>query len=103
MHKQAHLSKTPTATPASTRRTGLMSTRRSLQTIAESLQRLTSVDVQILHAVLRYPFLRAEDIAVARQIHIATVYRHLAQLHDAGLIECVIPGSWERAVAPSIT
>ena len=68
-----------------------MSTRRSLQAIADVVQRLSPVDVQILQAVLRYPFLRAEDIGVARQIHVATVYRHLALLHESGLIERVIP------------
>ena len=69
-----------------------MSTQRSFEAITAMVQRLSSVDVHILHAVLRYPFLRAEDIAVARQIHIATVYRHLALLHSSGLIERVIPG-----------
>jgi predicted transcriptional regulator len=68
-----------------------MSTRHSFEAITAMVQRLSSVEVHILHAVLRYPFLRAEDIAVARQIHIATVYRHLTQLHDSSLIECVIP------------
>ena len=92
MHNQRDMKRTTTGTPAPTSSAGRMSTRRSLEAIADVVQHLSAMDVQILHAVLRYPFLRAEDIAVARQIHIATVYRHLTLLHASGLIERVIPG-----------
>ena len=85
MHNQASMGKT------TTQRSSRMSTRRSLQAIADAVQRLSPVDVQILQVVLRYPFLRAEDIGVARHLHVATVYRHLALLHALGLIERVIP------------
>ena len=68
-----------------------MNTRRWMQAIADGVQRLSPVDVQLLQACLRYPFLRAEDMAIARDIHVATVYRHLGQLYSLGLIERVIP------------
>ncbi len=92
MHKEASTRRTTTNTPAPTHRSGRMSTQRWMQAVADGVQRLSPVDVQLLQACLRYPFLRAEDIAVARHIHVATVYRHLALLHSSGLVERVIPG-----------
>src|SRR6266700_8285491 len=64
---------------------------------AESRERLTQEDVQLLRALLRYPFSRAEDVAIARDSSVATVYRHLALLHSLGLVERVIPGVLGRA------
>ena len=60
MHNQARIERTPT------HRSNRMSAQRSLQAIADGVQRLSPVDRQILQALLRYPFLRAEDIGVAR-------------------------------------
>src|SRR5713101_2742762 len=65
--------------------------RRWMQVIAESVERVSPQDVQILRALLRYPFSRAEDVAIARDSSVATVYRHLALLHSLGLVERVIP------------
>ncbi len=92
MHNEAHMKMKTTDTPAPIHRAGRMSTRRWMQAIQDGVQRLSLVDVQLLQACLRYPFLRAEDIAVARHLHVATVYRHLGQLYMLGLVECVIPG-----------
>jgi len=69
-----------------------MSTRRWIQSFQEGVQQLSPVDVQLLQACLRYPFLRAEDMAVARHLHVATVYRHLGQLYALGLVERMTPG-----------
>ncbi len=66
--------------------------RRWMQAIADSVEQLSPPHVQLLHALLRYPFSRAEDVAIARDSSVATVYRHLALLHSLGLVERVIPG-----------
>jgi hypothetical protein len=79
-------------TPTPTHRAGRMSTRRWMQAIQDGVQQLSPVDVQLLQACLRYPFLRAEDMAVARHLHVATVYRHLGQLYALDLVERVTPG-----------
>lgn len=82
----------PASAGTNGKRSSRISARRWVQAIQDGVQRLSPVDVQILQALLRYPFLRAEDMAVARAIHVATVYRHLALLHSLGLVERVIPG-----------
>src|SRR5262245_26012849 len=92
MHNEVHMKMKTTDTPAPIHRAGRMITRRWMQAIQDGVQRLSLVDVQLLQACLRYPFLRAEDIAVARHLHVATVYRHLGQLYMLGLVERVIPG-----------
>ncbi len=74
-----------------TKRQGRTRARRWMQAIADSRERLTQEDVQLLRALLRYPFSRAEDVAIARDSSVATVYRHLALLHSLGLVERVIP------------
>ena len=81
----------------SAKRQGRTRARRWMQAIAESRERLTQEDVQLLRALLRYPFSRAEDVAIARDSSVATVYRHLALLHSLGLVERVIPGVLGRA------
>src|SRR5260221_1907592 len=76
----------------SAKRQGRTSARRWRQAIEDSRERLTQEDVHLLRALLRYPFSRAEDVAIARDSSVATVYRHLALLHSLGLVERVIPG-----------
>ena len=49
------------------------------------------VDMRLLQWLLRYPFQRAEDLALATGSSSATVYRHLNVLHNNGLIERVMP------------
>jgi predicted transcriptional regulator len=61
------------------------------QEVAAQAQRLTRMDVQLLQALLRYPFSRPLDIALARNIHGVTAYRHLLRLHEQGLVERVSP------------
>lgn len=48
-------------------------------------------DLRLLQWLLRYPFQRAEDLALATGGSIATVYRHLNVLHDNSLVERVMP------------
>src|SRR5437762_4775145 len=50
-------------------------------------EHVTGADIQLLRALLRYPFVRAEDLAIATGMSIATVYRHLSVLHQQGVIE----------------
>jgi DNA-binding MarR family transcriptional regulator len=71
--------------------------RRWMQAIADSVEQLSPHHVQLLRALLRYPFSRAEDVAIARDSSVAAVYRHLALLHSLGLVERVIPGVLGRA------
>src|SRR6266700_1919197 len=81
----------------SAKRQGRTRARRRMQAIADSVERLSPQDVQLLRALLRYPFSRAEDVAIARDSSVATIYRHLALLHALGLVERVIPGVLGRA------
>src|SRR6266852_1967851 len=76
----------------SAKRQGSTRARRWMQVIADSVERLSPQDVQLLRALLRYPFSRAEDVAIARDSSVATVYRHFSLLHSLGLVERVIPG-----------
>ena len=50
-------------------------------------------DLRLLQWLLRYPFQRAEDLALAAGINSATAYRHLNVLHNLGLIERVAPAA----------
>ena len=59
----------------------------------ELLGQLEDVDIRLLQWLLRYPFQRAEDLALATGISSATVYRHLNMLHNSGLIERVMPAA----------
>jgi len=52
--------------------------------------------MRLLQWLLRYPFQRAGDLAVAGTVSIATVYRHLGVLQSLGLIERVLPGTLGR-------
>jgi predicted transcriptional regulator len=54
---------------------------------------LMEIDWRILHWLLRYPLQRADDlvVGVARWASRATVYRHLRELEEKGLVECVLP------------
>ena len=57
----------------------------------ELLDQLEDVDIRLLQWLLRYPFQRAEDLALATGSSSATVYRHLKILHNSDLIERVMP------------
>ena len=59
----------------------------------ELLDQLEDVDIRLLQWLLRYPFQRAEDLALATGSSSATVYRHLNVLHNSGLIERVMPAA----------
>ncbi len=59
----------------------------------ELLDSLDMVDTRLLRWLLRYPFQRTEDLALATGRSIATVYRHLGVLHDRCLIERVMPAT----------
>jgi predicted transcriptional regulator len=61
--------------------------------IYELLGQLDAVDMRLLQWLLRYPFQRAEDLALATGSSSATAYRHLIVLHDKGLIERVMPAA----------
>jgi DNA-binding MarR family transcriptional regulator len=65
--------------------------RTNVPKVQELLGQLDSVEMRLLHWLLRYPFQRAEDLNIAAGISIATVYRHLGVLHNAGLIEYIMP------------
>jgi predicted transcriptional regulator len=56
----------------------------------ELLDQLEDADLRLLQWLLRYPFQRAEDLALATGSSIATVYRHLNILHNSGLVERVM-------------
>jgi len=71
--------------------------RRWMQAIADRIEQLSPPHVQLLRALLRYPFSRAQDVAIARDSSVATIYRHLVLLHSLGLVERVIPGVLGRA------
>ncbi len=71
--------------------------RHWVQAITDSVERLSPPHVQLLRALLRYPFSRAQDVAIARDSSVATIYRHLLLLHSLGLVELVIPGVLGRA------
>ncbi len=59
--------------------------------VTEALAQLKNEDLQLLHWLLRYPFLRAEDLAQARSMRISTVYRHLAFQQEIGVVESITP------------
>jgi Replication-relaxation len=59
----------------------------------ELLEQLDTVDLWLLQWLLRYPFQRAEDLALATASSSATVYRHLNVLHNKGLVERVMPAA----------
>lgn len=65
--------------------------RAALPDIHELLGQLEEGDIRLLQWLLRYPFQRAEDLALATGRCIATVYRHLKILYNKGLIERVAP------------
>jgi DNA-binding MarR family transcriptional regulator len=57
----------------------------------ELLGQLDGVEVRLLLWLLHYPFQRAVDLSLAAGISIATAYRHLGMVYNAGLIEHVMP------------
>src|SRR5713226_10687366 len=65
--------------------------RTALSDPHELLEQLEDVDIRLLQWLLRYPFQRAEDLALATGRSIATVYRHLKILYSRGLVERVMP------------
>ena len=67
--------------------------RTALPDIQELLGQLEEGDIRLLQWLLRYPFQRAEDLALATGSSSATTYRHLNVLHDKGLIERVMPAA----------
>ncbi len=61
--------------------------------IHELLGQLTDVDIRLLQWLLRYPFQRAEDLALAEGSTSATAHRHLIVLYNSGLVERVMPAA----------
>jgi predicted transcriptional regulator len=61
--------------------------------ICELLGQLDAGDLRLLQWLLRYPFQRAEDLALATGSSSATAYRHLIVLYNRGLIERVMPAA----------
>src|SRR2546430_1849515 len=55
--------------------------------------RITPITVEhkILLWLLRYPFQRTEDLALALEVDQSTIHRHLVQLGKSGLIEYIAP------------
>jgi len=49
--------------------------------------------MRLLQWLLRYPFQRAEDLALATGSSVATAYRHLTVLYNSSLVEGVIPAA----------
>src|SRR5258708_742870 len=70
-------------------------TRRTLTTgaLAEAGTSLAEIDSLLLHLPPRYPLPPGPDpvVGVARWASRATVYRHLQELEEKGLIESVLP------------
>ncbi len=67
--------------------------RSSLPDPRELLDLLEEGDIRLLQWLLRYPFQRAEDLALATGNSSATIYRHLTTLHNEGFVERVKPPS----------
>src|SRR2546430_1552133 len=65
--------------------------------IYELLGQLEEIDIRLLQWLLRYPFQRAEDLALAAGISLATAYRHLNVLQNSSIIERVAPPALGRA------
>jgi predicted transcriptional regulator len=61
--------------------------------IYELLGQLDAVDMRLLQWLLRYPFQRAGDLALAIGSSSATAYRHLIVLYNRCLIERVMPAA----------
>jgi predicted transcriptional regulator len=59
----------------------------------ELLYQLDAGDMRLLQWLLRYPFQRAEDLALATGSSVATAYRHLNVLYNSSLVERVIPAA----------
>src|SRR6266568_5008256 len=59
--------------------------------IYELLGQLEEVDLRLLQWLLRYPFQRAEDLALAMGKSLATVYRRLSVQEMLSLVESVMP------------
>ena len=59
----------------------------------ELLDQLEEGDIRLLQWLLRYPFQRAEDLALATGSSSATVYRHVKILYSRGLVERVMPAA----------
>ncbi len=57
------------------------------------LEQLTPVDLRLLQWLLRYPFQRAEDLAIAMGKSLATVYRRISVQETLSLVESVMPGA----------
>ena len=72
------------------RRRGRTLTTKELTERAASLD---EIDWRLLHWLLRYPLQRADDVIVgiARWASRATVYRHVQELLERGLVESVVP------------
>ncbi len=65
----------------------------TMQALLEASTSLPELDWRLLHWLLRYPLQRADDlvVGVARWASRATVYRHMQQLEEQGLVESVLP------------
>jgi predicted transcriptional regulator/DNA-binding MarR family transcriptional regulator len=64
--------------------------------VDEVLADLKHEDLQILRWLLRSPFSRAQDLALARSSRPSTVYRHLAFLQRLGVVESLTPAALGR-------
>lgn len=53
---------------------------------------MSDITPSLLYWLLR-PLQRAEDIAIALQVHSVTVFRHLQRLEQDGLVESITPGT----------
>jgi len=62
-------------------------------TLQDLVHQLDPVEVRKLQWLLRYPFQRAEDLALAVGTSLATAYRHIALQQQVGLIERVLPAA----------
>ena len=80
-----------TARPAGTPRRQPLSNRNHV--VAFHHYDSETIDWPLLHWLLRCPFLSTEDLAAFCGVSHSTTTRHLTELEDRGLIECVTPAS----------
>jgi predicted ArsR family transcriptional regulator len=63
-----------------------------LKAIRRRDRAMSDTSLAVLSWLVR-PLQRAEDIAVALQVHPVTVFRHLQRLEHDGLVESITPGT----------
>ncbi len=69
------------------------SRRARLPNLYELLAQLDAVDLRLLQWLLRYPFQRAEDLALTIGSSLATVYRRLNMVYENNLVERLMPAA----------